>query len=167
MNCAVGEWSGGSLESGSRHSPVSTDRSKFEPVIQQQCSYCFNLVGEHIIIIIIIIFIFIFIVWVEISSSLSPRHGASSGCACSRRPPDLDGEGVAVNVLNKQLRTASKGWSLSFRVGLGANNPSPLTCYSGWSRWNNLRDRQLTCYLITLISIPKTVCDGVNQIHVV
>ena len=33
---------------------------------------------------------------------------------------------VAVNKLNKQSRTADKGWSSSFVVGRGANNSSPL-----------------------------------------
>jgi hypothetical protein len=32
---------------------------------------------------------------------------------------------VAANVLNKQLWTADKGWSSSFGVGRGTNNPSP------------------------------------------
>jgi hypothetical protein len=32
---------------------------------------------------------------------------------------------VAVNKLNKQPRTADKGWSSSMGVGRGANNPSP------------------------------------------
>jgi len=31
----------------------------------------------------------------------------------------------AVNILNKQLRTADKGWSSSLGVGRGADNPSP------------------------------------------
>jgi hypothetical protein len=30
-----------------------------------------------------------------------------------------------VNILNKQSRTADKGWSSSLGVGRGANNPSP------------------------------------------
>jgi hypothetical protein len=29
---------------------------------------------------------------------------------------------IAMNVLNKQLRTADKGWSSSLEVGQGANN---------------------------------------------
>jgi len=32
---------------------------------------------------------------------------------------------VAVNILNKHLRTANKGWFSSFGVGRGANNSSP------------------------------------------
>jgi hypothetical protein len=32
---------------------------------------------------------------------------------------------VAANVMNKQSRTADKGWSSSLGVGSGANNPSP------------------------------------------
>jgi len=35
----------------------------------------------------------------------------------------VDG-GVAANILNKQSWTADKGWSSSFWVGQGANNPS-------------------------------------------
>jgi hypothetical protein len=33
---------------------------------------------------------------------------------------------VAVNIFNKQSRTADKGWSSSLGVGRGANNSSPL-----------------------------------------
>jgi hypothetical protein len=33
--------------------------------------------------------------------------------------------GVAANILNKQSRTADKGWSSSLGVGRGANNSSP------------------------------------------
>jgi hypothetical protein len=32
---------------------------------------------------------------------------------------------VAANVLNKQSRTADRGWSSSLGVGRGANNPPP------------------------------------------
>ena len=32
---------------------------------------------------------------------------------------------VAVNILNKQSRTADEGWSSSLGVGRGANNASP------------------------------------------
>jgi hypothetical protein len=32
---------------------------------------------------------------------------------------------VAANILNKQSRTAEKGWSSSLGVGRGANNSSP------------------------------------------
>jgi hypothetical protein len=32
---------------------------------------------------------------------------------------------VAVNILNKQSRTADKGWSSSLGVGLGTNKTSP------------------------------------------
>jgi hypothetical protein len=47
------------------------------------------------------------------------------------RPQVADGgEGlqiwrVAVNILNKQSRTADKGWPSSFGVGRGANNSPP------------------------------------------
>ena len=46
------------------------------------------------------------------------------------RPQVADGETapiwrVAANKLNKQSRTADKGWSSSFAVGRGANNSSP------------------------------------------
>jgi hypothetical protein len=38
---------------------------------------------------------------------------------------------VAANILNKQLRTADKGWSSSLGFGRGANKSSPykLACY--------------------------------------
>jgi len=39
------------------------------------------------------------------------------------RPPTWR---VAANILNKQSRTADKGWSSSLTVGRGANNSSPL-----------------------------------------
>jgi hypothetical protein len=32
---------------------------------------------------------------------------------------------VAANILNKQSRTADRGWSSSLGVGRGANNPPP------------------------------------------
>jgi hypothetical protein len=32
---------------------------------------------------------------------------------------------IAANILNKQSRTADKGWSSSLGVGRGANNSSP------------------------------------------
>jgi hypothetical protein len=32
---------------------------------------------------------------------------------------------VAANILNKQSRTAEKGWSSNWGVGRGANNSSP------------------------------------------
>ena len=38
------------------------------------------------------------------------------------RPADMR---VTANVLNRQLRTADKGWSSSLEVGGGANNSSP------------------------------------------
>ena len=47
---------------------------------------------------------------------LSQRHCASSVC----------GWRVAAHILNKQSRTADKGWFSSFRVGRGAENSSPL-----------------------------------------
>jgi hypothetical protein len=49
---------------------------------------------------------------------------------CMSRPQVADGgDGlqiwrVAANILNKQSRTADKGWSSSFGVGRGANNSS-------------------------------------------
>jgi len=54
-----------------------------------------------------------------ISWSLSPRHGASSGCGWRRRSPIWR---AAVNILNKQSQTADKGRSFSLGVGRGANN---------------------------------------------
>jgi hypothetical protein len=47
------------------------------------------------------------------------------------RPQDADGGNalqvwrVAANILNKQSRTADKGWSSSLGIGRGANNSSP------------------------------------------
>jgi hypothetical protein len=57
-----------------------------------------------------------------LSWSLSPRHGASSGCGWRN---GLQLRRVAENTLNKQSRTADKGWSSSLAVGIGANKSSP------------------------------------------
>jgi hypothetical protein len=54
--------------------------------------------------------------------SLSPQHGASSGCG---RRNGLQLWSVAANILNKQPRSNDKGWFSSLRVGRGTNNPSP------------------------------------------
>ena len=56
-----------------------------------------------------------------ISGSLSPQHGACSGCGWRN---GLHVWRVAVNILNKQSRTADKGWSSSLGVGWGDNNSS-------------------------------------------
>jgi hypothetical protein len=53
---------------------------------------------------------------------LLPQHGPSSGCGWR---DGLQQRRVAANILNKQPRTNDKGWSSSFGVGCGANNPSP------------------------------------------
>jgi hypothetical protein len=50
---------------------------------------------------------------------LTPRHGASSGCGWRN---GLQIWRVATNILNKQSRTADKGWSSNMWVGRGANN---------------------------------------------
>jgi hypothetical protein len=67
---------------------------------------------------------FSFALWLcpMISGSLSPWHGASSGCGWRN---GLQLWRVAANILNKQSRTADKGWSSSLGVGRGANNYSP------------------------------------------
>jgi hypothetical protein len=57
-----------------------------------------------------------------LSGSLSQRHGASSGCGWRN---GLQLWRVAANTLNRQSRTADKGWSSSLGVGRGANNSSP------------------------------------------
>jgi uncharacterized membrane protein len=54
--------------------------------------------------------------------SMSPPHGASSGCGWRN---GLRIWRVAANTLNKQSRTAEKGWPFSLGVGRGANNSSP------------------------------------------
>jgi hypothetical protein len=94
------------------------------------CIFFFGVLKAKIIIIIIIIINTTMFwghnrdKWVTvtvISGSLSPRHGASSGCGWRN---GLQIWKVAVNVLNKQSRTADKGWSCSLGVGRGANNSS-------------------------------------------
>jgi hypothetical protein len=57
-----------------------------------------------------------------ISGSLSPRHGASSGCGWMN---SLRIWRVAADTLNKQSRIADKEWSSSLGAGRGANNSSP------------------------------------------
>jgi hypothetical protein len=56
-----------------------------------------------------------------LGGSLPLEHGASSGCGWRN---GLQLWRVAANILKKQLRTKDKGWSSSFEVGCGANNPS-------------------------------------------
>ena len=53
---------------------------------------------------------------------LSPQHGASSDCGWRDA---LQIWGVAADIVNKQSRAASKGWSSILRVGRGVNNSSP------------------------------------------
>jgi hypothetical protein len=67
-------------------------------------------------------FIAVNILFSMLSGSLSPRHGASSGCGWRN---GLQVWRVAANTFNKQSRTADKGWSSSLGVGRGANNSSP------------------------------------------
>jgi hypothetical protein len=55
--------------------------------------------------------------------SLSPRHGAFSGCKCKN---NLQIWRVAVNILNKESRTTDKGWSSGLEIGQGATNNSAL-----------------------------------------
>jgi hypothetical protein len=50
-----------------------------------------------------------------LGGSLSPQHGASSGCGWRN---DLQLWRLAANILNKQPRTNNKGWSSSLGVGL-------------------------------------------------
>ena len=57
-----------------------------------------------------------------ISESLSPKHGASSGC---RWRNGLQIWSITVNILNKQSLTADKRWYSSLGVGRRANNFSP------------------------------------------
>jgi hypothetical protein len=60
--------------------------------------------------------------WIQRLGSLSPRHGVSSGCEWRN---GLQLWRVAANTLNKQSRTADKGWSSSLGFGPGAKNSSP------------------------------------------
>jgi hypothetical protein len=55
------------------------------------------------------------------AGSMPPQHGASSGCGWRN---GLQIWRTATNTLNKQSRTAEKGWSSSLGVGRGANNSS-------------------------------------------
>jgi hypothetical protein len=51
-----------------------------------------------------------------LGESLSPQHGASSGCGWIN---GLQLWKVAANIFNKQLWTNDKGWFSSFGVGVG------------------------------------------------
>jgi hypothetical protein len=54
---------------------------------------------------------------------------------------------VAVNILNKQSRTADKGWSSSLGVGWGANNSSLLKRILLWNiHWQSLRPGLILWY---------------------
>jgi len=57
-----------------------------------------------------------------ISRSLSPRHGASSGCGWRN---GLQYGRVTANILNKQSRAAETGWSSSLGVQRGVKSSSP------------------------------------------
>jgi hypothetical protein len=57
-----------------------------------------------------------------LGGSLSPQHGASSGCGWKN---SLQIWRLTANILNKQSRTDNKGWPSSLGVGRGVNNPSP------------------------------------------
>jgi hypothetical protein len=58
---------------------------------------------------------------VQIRESLSPWHSMSSGMQMEERPPIWR---VAANTLNKQSRTADKGWSARLGAERVANNSS-------------------------------------------
>jgi hypothetical protein len=70
----------------------------------------------------IICYVYIINIYISISGSLSPRHGAFSGCGWRN---GLRIWTVSENTLNKQSRAADKGWPSSLGVGRGANNSSP------------------------------------------
>jgi hypothetical protein len=59
-----------------------------------------------------------------LSGSVSPRHGASSGCGWRN---GLQLWRVAANTLTKQLRTAEKGWSFSWGLGEVLTTPHRKT----------------------------------------
>jgi hypothetical protein len=54
-----------------------------------------------------------------------PCHHGMGRTQVADEAGDLQIWRVAVNILNKQLRTGDKGWSSSLWVGRGANNSSP------------------------------------------
>jgi hypothetical protein len=58
--------------------------------------------------------------------SLSPQHGASSGCGWRN---GLQLWRLAADILNKQSWTDNKGWPSSLGVGRGVNNPSPRSTH--------------------------------------
>jgi hypothetical protein len=49
-------------------------------------------------------------------------------------------QSVAVNILNKQLWTAEKGWSSSFGLGMGLTTPhhKNVTCYEMFQSTSDL-----------------------------
>jgi hypothetical protein len=50
---------------------------------------------------------------------------------------------VAANILNKQSRTANRGWPPSLEVGRGANNPHRKTLCLLQSTYKGLRNGQI------------------------
>jgi hypothetical protein len=51
-----------------------------------------------------------------------------------------EGGGVAANILNKQSRTADKGWSSSLEIGRGTNNPSPWNFFYCYEMFQSASD---------------------------
>jgi hypothetical protein len=72
-----------------------------------------------------------------IRGSLSPGHGASSGCGWRN---GLRIWRVAANTLNKLSRTASKGWSSSLGLGQVLTTPhrKKLPCYETFHKASDL-----------------------------
>jgi hypothetical protein len=83
-----------------------------------------------------------------ISGSPSLGHGGSSDGG-----DGLQTWKVAANVVNKQSRTADKGWSPSLRVGRASNTSWPFTTYhvtkhftKPWT-WSDPLERRKQCTL--------------------
>ena len=69
-----------------------------------------------------------------ISGSLSPRHDASSGCGWKT---GFQMWRIDANILNKQSRTADKGWSSSFGglcEVLTTSHRKNVSCYEMFTR---------------------------------
>jgi hypothetical protein len=75
--------------------------------------------------------------WIHDKWSLSPQHDASSDF---RWRNGLQMWKVASNILNKQSRTANKGWSSSFGVGelLTTHHRINLRCYGTFHKASDI-----------------------------
>jgi hypothetical protein len=101
----------------------------------------------------------------KVLCTLSPQHGASSGCGWRN---GLQLWRLAANILNEQPWTNDKGWSSSLGVGRGGNNHSQKkinvvwkfkkSLGPGWILWIN--DPRYGIWIWDLVPGMLEVCIG-------